>query len=105
MSLFRVLVDVVDGCRWWREQTPKAGGFGGRGGGTWAQPLLVWGARVPRVSIHRDTWVWAGWGSGSWDHEVLKWAQGTGRAIGVPIKLQHRATATRKSEGIYDFGS
>ena len=42
-------MDVVDGRRWWREQTPKAGGFGGRGGGTWAQPLLVWGAQVPRV--------------------------------------------------------
>lgn len=68
------------------------------------QPLLVWGAWVPRVSIHRDTGCGLGGVRflGPQSHEV---GPGTGRAIRVPIKLQHQATATaRQSEGIYDFG-
>lgn len=63
------------------------------------------GSPGPPVLMPRDTWVRAGWGSGSWDHKVMKWAQGTGRAIRVPTKLQHQATATRRSKGMYDFGS
>lgn len=101
-------------------------GFGGHCG--WA-PLVerantqgewVWGTRRWHLgtapvsvgspgppSVDTQGHVGVGWvGSGSWDHKVMKWAQGTGRAIRVPIKLQHQATATaRQSEGIYDFGS
>lgn len=41
------------------------------------------------LSVDTQGHVGVGWvGSRSWDHKVMKWAQGIGRAIRVPIKQQ-----------------
>lgn len=92
----RVLADVADWGHWWREQTPKGGRFGGRRGSTWAwaRPQKEWGVQVPRGAMHRDTWLRAGRGSGSWDHTALKWALGVDGAIRDPIELSQAQIPT-----------